>query len=217
MSENTVTKRLALAEISPALLQKYRDGELTLDVLQAFTLTDDHTRQEEMWEQLQHWDRTPQAIRRLLSKDDIQADDKRVLFVGLTNYEAEGGFVRRDLFADGEKGAYVCDPSLLNRMVSDKLQAIADQMKADGWKWVHVQPEPDHSFTARVRQIHAEASPLSPDEEVERLSLEQEHELLDQELEAIEEPDQAIYRRLEEIEERILAIDATTGVRTRPT
>ncbi len=208
VSETIVTKRLALAKVSPKLLQKYREGELTLDVLQAFTLTDDHIRQEEMWEQLQAWDRTPQAIRRLLSKDDIDADDKRVRFIGLTNYEAEGGFVRRDLFADGEKGAYVCDPVLLNRMVGDKLQALADQTKADGWKWVHVQPEPDHSFTARMRQVHAEPFPLSPEEEAARQALEKEQERLDQELEGVEEPDEASYQRLKEMENRIAAIDA---------
>ena len=42
VSEAVVNRRLALARVSPALLQQYRDGNLNLDILQAFTLTDDH-------------------------------------------------------------------------------------------------------------------------------------------------------------------------------
>ena len=47
-----VKQRLKLAAVSPALMARYRDGELTLDQLMAFTLTDDHGRQFEIWEQL---------------------------------------------------------------------------------------------------------------------------------------------------------------------
>ena len=40
-----VKQRLKLAAVSPALMSRYREGELTLDHM-AFTLTDDHGRQE---------------------------------------------------------------------------------------------------------------------------------------------------------------------------
>ena len=45
VSENVVQQRLALARVSPSLLQRYRDGEMNLETLKAFTLTDDHTAQ----------------------------------------------------------------------------------------------------------------------------------------------------------------------------
>lgn len=47
--------------ISPLLLQKYREGEMNLQLLQAFTLTDDHAAQEPVWHQLQPWNRKPQT------------------------------------------------------------------------------------------------------------------------------------------------------------
>ncbi len=97
VSEAVVNCRLALARVSPILLAKYREGELNLELLQAFTLTDDHEAQEALCNQLQPWDRRAQAIRRMLSSNDIPATDKRVRFVGLSAYEAEGGAVRRDL------------------------------------------------------------------------------------------------------------------------
>lgn len=125
VSEAVVNKRLALARVSPVLLDKYRTGEMNLELLQAFTLTDDHGTQEEIWEGLQPWDRNPQAIRRLLSQNNIPAGDKRVRFVGLHRYEAEGGLVKRDLFHDHERGAYVTDAAKLTRLVNEKLDTVA--------------------------------------------------------------------------------------------
>lgn len=132
VSEAVVTRRLALARVSPALLQKYREGEMNLELLQAFTLTDDHETQEQIWNELQPWDRSPQTVRRLLSKDDIPARDKRVRFVGLSKYEAEGGLVKRDLFHDGEQGVYILDAAKLTRLVNEKLETLAEEVKADG-------------------------------------------------------------------------------------
>lgn len=107
VTEAVVHRRLALARVSPALLQKYREGEMNLELLQAFTLTDDHGTQEQIWNELPSWDRNPHRVRSLLSKGDIPAGDKRVRFVGLSNYEAAGGAVKRDLFHDGEQGVYI--------------------------------------------------------------------------------------------------------------
>jgi len=63
-----VLQRLALARVSPVLLAKYREGELNLELLQAFTLTDDHNAQEEVWSQLQPWDRKPCIVRQMLAE-----------------------------------------------------------------------------------------------------------------------------------------------------
>src|SRR3954447_14305050 len=107
VSETVVQQRLALARVSPVLLEQYRDGELNLELLQAFTLTDDHMRQEQIWQELPSWNRKAATIRHLLSEEDLPATDKRVRFVGLTTYEAAGGRVKRDLFAEDETGVYL--------------------------------------------------------------------------------------------------------------
>src|SRR4051794_32123312 len=80
----TVVQRLALARVSPVLLEQYRKGELNLELLKAFTLTDDHTRQEQIWNELSSWNRKATTIRHLLSPEDLAATDKRVRLVGLT-------------------------------------------------------------------------------------------------------------------------------------
>lgn len=150
VSEAVVHRRLALARVSPVLLEKYRAGEMNLELLQAFTITGDHAAQEQVWEQLQPWDRNPGAVRGLLSKNDIPATDKRVRFAGLSRDEAEGGLVKRDLFHDGEQGVYIAEPAKLARLVNEKLEAIAEEVKADGWKWVEVQPEEDYGATGNA-------------------------------------------------------------------
>jgi ECF sigma factor len=42
VAESTVRKRLALARVSPVIFSLYREGEIDLEALQAFTITDDH-------------------------------------------------------------------------------------------------------------------------------------------------------------------------------
>jgi hypothetical protein len=64
ISENLVNCRLALARLSPVLWKLYEEEEVTLGVLQAFTLIDDHNTQERIWNELPTWDRDkPNVIR----------------------------------------------------------------------------------------------------------------------------------------------------------
>ncbi|WP_095085307.1 ParB/RepB/Spo0J family partition protein [Mesorhizobium sophorae] len=136
VAESTVRKRLALARVSPALLAQYRDGAISLEALQAFTITDDHALQDSVWKGLSQWQRDDaSAIREALTETDVPRRDRRVCFVGLEAYEAAGGAVRRDLF-DAEGGGYVKDAALLDTLTRRKLEAVADQVRAEGWKWV---------------------------------------------------------------------------------
>ncbi|MGE7416178.1 ParB N-terminal domain-containing protein [Methylobacterium tarhaniae] len=134
--ESTVRKRLALARVSPILFEAYRQGQMGLETLQAFTVTDDHDRQEAVWTGLQGWQRDDaRSIRHALTEGDVPSRDRRVRFVGLDVYEAAGGGVKRDLF-DAEGGGYCTDPALLDRLTREKLEAVADEVKAEGWAWV---------------------------------------------------------------------------------
>lgn len=42
MTPHVVRQRLRLGAVSPKLMQVYRDGDLTLEQLMAFAITDDH-------------------------------------------------------------------------------------------------------------------------------------------------------------------------------
>jgi ParB family chromosome partitioning protein len=156
-----VRQRLKLAAVSPKLMGLYRQGELTLDQLMAFTLTDDHRRQEEAWTQLS-WNKSPDMIRKLLTQSHVCPSDRRVQFVGAEAYEAAGGTILRDLFAE-DHGGYFTDSQLLDRLVLEKLEAAAADVMAEGWKWVEVFPEYPYSYTHTLRRIYPHAVPLSED------------------------------------------------------
>ena len=188
VTEAVVEKRLALARISPVLIQVYRDGQMNLEVLQAFALTDDHTQQETVWSSLPTWNRTALAVRQWLSKDDIPATDKRVRFVGLAQYEREGGPVRRDLFAEHEQGVSLTDPATLNRLVAEKLDHLADHVKAEGWKWVEVQPALNYTALGKFTRIPAERSVLSPKDEAKLSKLNEKLATLESQLESVRNP-----------------------------
>ena len=76
VSEVTVRRRLALANVAPALLDAYRDGEITLEKLQALALTDDHAVQLEVWDGIKHrsW-ADADDIKGLIAGTDAAASD----------------------------------------------------------------------------------------------------------------------------------------------
>lgn len=136
-----VRQRMALARVSPRILQAYREEDCTFDVVAAFTVSDDHARQDEVWASLNQWNRHPQTIKRLLAGNAIAAGDRRVTFLGgLAAYEAAGGPVRRDLFDISADAGYALDEAMLERLLATKLDAEAETIRAEGWAWVEVHP-----------------------------------------------------------------------------
>ncbi|OUM03319.1 hypothetical protein A8M77_06595 [Variovorax sp. JS1663] len=78
-------------------------------------------------------------------------------FVGLDDYTAAGGGIRRDLFADDEAtGTTLTDVALLERLVRDKLESLAEPVRAEGWAWVesvpHLSPAERQAFQNAPRQ-----------------------------------------------------------------
>ncbi|WP_420608242.1 ParB/RepB/Spo0J family partition protein [Novosphingopyxis sp.] len=140
VSAHTVRQRLRLAVVSPALIQAYRDEALTLDHLTAFTVTEDQEAQERVFGQLQAWQRNPDTIRRLLTHALVPATDRRAIFIGLDAYAAAGGTVQRDLFSE-DRGGWIADPALLERLVAEHMEATAEAIRAEGWRWVAIGQE----------------------------------------------------------------------------
>ncbi|HIE1390592.1 TPA: ParB N-terminal domain-containing protein [Pseudomonas aeruginosa] len=146
VSPLVVQRRLKLANVSPRLLADYRAEAVTLDQLMALAITDDHAAQETAFYDAPTWQRQPSALRDRLTEREIDAfRHPLVRFVGLDTYEAAGGGIRRDLFAEGDAGVYLTDAALLERMAQDKLAGIAAEVKAEGWAWVDATPAVTHA------------------------------------------------------------------------
>ena len=92
-------------------------------------------------------------------------------FVGVDAYEAAGGPVLRDLFADEhENGVWLENPALLIELAMKRLQAAADELSTR-WKWAEAMADVDWSATARFGRIHPEpAEPTDAEKaEIEKL------------------------------------------------
>jgi ParB family chromosome partitioning protein len=185
--EKRVLQRLVLARVNPKFLAMYKAGEITLDHVQAFTLTSDHARQEQVWDALPEYNRSARYIRQHLLDADVPASDKRVRFVGLAAYETAGGTCNRDLFLDEEDGTIVCDVALLDKLVAEKLEAEAAALKAAGWKWVTI-GEQDYRLS-RLEKVQRE---LSEDLAKEQAALETRFSEIESQLADLDETRQTI-------------------------
>ena len=166
-----VKQRLRLVSVSPALLDIYAEDRMTLEQLMAFTVSDDHARQEQVWEAISHsWSKEPHQIRRMLTETTVRASDKRALFVGVDAYEAAGGCIVRDLFQDDD-GGWLQDSVLLDRLVSEKLKTVADQIAEEGWKWIEVALSFPYGHVHGLRRLTGTTVDLTDEERATREAL----------------------------------------------
>ncbi len=204
---NVVKQRLRLAAVSPILLDVYAEDGMTLEQLMAFTATEDHERQHQVWEAIQgSWQKEPWQIRRMLTETSVRASDKRALFIGADAYEAAGGVVLRDLF-QSDDGGWLQDVGLLDRMVAEKLKIEADKIAAEGWKWVEASLSIPYGATHGMRELAGMPIEMTEEEQATRAALQTELDRLTEKYENADELPDEIDQRLGEIEAAIEALD----------
>ena len=205
---NVVKQRLRLAAVSPTLHEVYAGDGMTLEQLMAFTVSEDHARQEQVWEAIRDsWQKEPWQIRRMLTETTVRASDKRALFVGLAAYEAAGGIVLRDLF-QSDDGGWLQDVGLLDRLVAEKLRAAADQIAAEGWKWVEASLSVPYGVSHGMREIVGIPIDMTAEEQATRAGLQAELDRLTAQYEDADELPDEIDQRLGEIEAALEALDS---------
>ena len=168
-----------MGNAAPALLDAYRAGDIDLDTLQAFAATADTARQRAVYEELRagHVRPSPWQVRRRLAEGRVPGTSALARFVGAEAYEAAGGALDRDLFADGEgEGLWFEDPKLLADLAMKRLRVAADELEGH-WKWAEAMLDADWSTTARFGRVHP--APALPTE-AERAELERLEARLDE-------------------------------------
>ncbi len=147
--------------MSTKLHDVYAEDGMTLEQLMAFSVTADHARQEQVWENVSRsgYDESYQ-IRRMLTENTVRASDRRVQFIGLDAYEQAGGGVLRDLF-EHDDGGWLQDVALLDRLVTEKLKAEAETIAAEGWKWISLAVDfpTDHTRACESSRANLSISP----------------------------------------------------------
>lgn len=153
-TERHIRQRLKLANVKPELLDLYRQGKMSLEQLQALALTDNHEVQRQAWESARYdWERGARNLRDFITREEVQENSKLALFVGLEAYQAANGNVRSDLFSDSR---WLTDRALLDSLAMDKLQAVADELVAQGWAWAEPHIELEYSQRSEYPELMAE-------------------------------------------------------------
>lgn len=207
ITEAVVIRRLKLARVSPVILAAYRAEKLDLEQVMAFAISDDHAAQEHVYKNLRPHGRDWRTIRDALTENEISAKDKRVKFVTLKAYEKAGGSLKRDLFSDDEDNVFITDTSLLETLVTAKLEKAATALRKEGWKWTETRIDFDYGEKSKFQRLYPEKAPLPEALETERENLQTELDKLDADYRQSEDdaeyPDRAedISKRLEEIED----------------
>jgi ParB family chromosome partitioning protein len=207
VSPTIVKQRLRLASVSPKLHEIYAEDGMTLEQLMAFSVTADHTRQEQVWENTSRSRHDePYQIRRALTENTVRASDRRARFVGVDAYEQAGGAVERDLF-EHDDGGWLQDVALLDRLVTEKLAAEAETIAKEGWKWILLAVDFPYGHTSQLRELEGKPADLTTEEQatIEVLNAEQARLEFDYQ-DADELPDE-VDQRLSEIEAALRAFE----------
>ena len=205
VTPHVVRQRLRLGAVSPRLMQIYRDGDLALDQLMAFAITEDHARQEAAYERLSH-NRDASTIRRMLTETNVAATDRRAIFVGAEKYTEVGGTILRDLFTE-DRGGYFEDVALLDMLVVAKLGREANAlMEAEGWKWAQVFLDYPHSHG--LRRTYPHTIELSADDQAALDAVKGEFDSLTEQHESNDELPDEVDVRFGELEAEIERLEA---------
>ncbi|HTT78738.1 MAG TPA: hypothetical protein VMF86_03575, partial [Stellaceae bacterium] len=161
VSERHVRQRLKLGKVAPELLDEFRAGRLSLEVVTVFTLGAGQAAQLVEWRQVKDQGYIqPYTVRQLLTQGAVPLDSRLGEFVGAAAYQAAGGTVTRDLFSGDEDG-FMDDAALVRRLAIEKLEAKAEELRPH-WAWVRAMLDPDYGFTAEYGRIRPKPAEFPP-------------------------------------------------------
>jgi ParB family chromosome partitioning protein len=207
VTAQVVKQRLRLGAVSPKLMQVYREGGLNLDQMMAFAVSEDHARQEQVYAGLS-WNKEPRLIRRDMTEGKVPATDRRAVFVGPKAYEQAAGVILRDLFTE-DRGGYFEDAALLDRLVLEKLNTVAAEVQAEGWKWTeaHVDFPHAHGLARHYTQDVA----LSPEDEARLETVQAEYDAAAEACQGEDDLTEAQAQTLDALEAELEALVAKQG------
>lgn len=167
-----VTRRMKLGRVSPVIIQVYREDEITLEAVMAFTVSENHAEQEQAFAEIRQRGNGfyRNVIVRMLTHDKVPTDDRRFLFIGEETYLAAGGGIVRDLF-DEDGGGYATDSALLERLAVEKLSPELETIKGGGWKWIEITTAYSYEMRRGFGAINPKRQALSAEDQVRQAEL----------------------------------------------
>ena len=137
VTEKHVYRRLALAKLPTPIIDALAANEINMSHAAAFTICEDEALALDVLDRCRGEAWSDHKLKTALRPENVKASDRRVVFVGLDAYTKAGGAIVSDLFAED---TYLNDIALLDRLFAEKLEQIAEEAEAEGWKWVEAMP-----------------------------------------------------------------------------
>ena len=164
-TEAHVYRRLALAALPAPVLDALKEGQISLGMAKAFTVSQDEALTLTILAEVKGRDVSEHRIKQALQPAAVSATDRRARFVGLDAYEAAGGSLTRDLFSDT---VALHDADLLQDLFTERLNAEAGKLAA-GWKWAEVMADEyvSYSVTEKLARLYPVEGDLT-EEQAER-------------------------------------------------
>ena len=164
-TEAHVYRRLALAALPAPVLDALKEGQISLGMAKAFTVSQDEALTLTVLAEVKGRDVSEHRIKQALQPAAVSATDRRARFVGLDAYEAAGGSLTRDLFSDT---VALHDADLLQDLFTELLSAEAGKLAA-GWKWAEVMADEyvSYSVTEKLARLYPVEGVLT-EEQAER-------------------------------------------------
>ena len=101
----------------------------------------------------------------------MPATSSAAQLIGIDAYESAGGNVERDLFADeDERGIYLTNPEILDRLVDENLQAEAQKL-LPMWRWAQVELNVDYNRLHSMHRLEPLNEGGTTEQEAEMLAL----------------------------------------------
>ena len=122
-----VMRRLKLASLSTEALDALRRNLIPLDVAQVLTMIDAPDRQHDALTLATDKNYNAGQLRRQLMEGNVPSNDRRVVFIGLVRYIAEGGTLDEDLFTDQSR---LHNIDLIDSLFKAKLTKKAEDLQA---------------------------------------------------------------------------------------
>jgi ParB family chromosome partitioning protein len=134
VSERGVKQRLALGALDASVLDAYSASEIDAKLVKLFTLERSKKAQKAALERARTGHLNAHSIREALGLNDSHRTARMLQLVTEAAYEAQGGKIARDLFADEQSdNTQISDMDLLTAMVDELIDKEVARLTAEGW------------------------------------------------------------------------------------
>ena len=166
VSEVTVRKYVALGNVIPEILDKYRNNKVDIETVRKYASVESQERQKEIYD-LCHdddGDFNQFKINSILREKTMRADNRKVQCVGLEAYHKAGGTSTENLFSDNEE-IIINNPEIVEKLFEEKVQAQIEHVLKKGWKWCEYSDHVYHGPHTKMKQISPNEAKRTPEEQ----------------------------------------------------